>query len=699
MIETDSHLTEENRVLVRLWMTRMLVLLGGYKGFIEERGYGDDKIAAEIGLMSTFDREMEEKKPKFSRREALGSLKTIYNLLENQTLTRSYSEILDQNINSLSDILHLSKTDRKILEFTIVLYTEEAFSDVADYLGDMNFNKVCSTLATTLDVDISDVKNTLKNNGTLSRTSLVYIDHSYNGRLRGKLEVVSKDFAERMLMHEEEPTLLLKDIITKCTPSVLSVNDFMHIQSSIDILLPYLKRGLITRNSGINVLMYGAPGTGKSQLSRVIAEKLNVELYEIAREDNEGDPIDAKNRLRAFKAAQSIFSGYETILLFDEVEDIFDDGSSLLGVKSTASKHKSWINKVLEESAVPTLWLTNSVDCMDRAFLRRFDIVIEVTVPPSKQREELTSRYCQSLVPVTTIERIAASEHVTPAIVSRASKVIDAIKDEVNKDKRGALLERIVDSTLLAQGHSTISVANKSKLPDYYDPGLINSDIDLAKMANNIGKVKSVKLCLYGPPGTGKTAYAHWLANCIGLPLYSKKASDLVSPYIGETEQNIAKAFREAEIENAVLVIDEVDSFLQDRRNAQRSWEVTEVNEMLTQMESFTGVFIASTNLVDALDQASLRRFDIKTKFDYLKPEQALELLSKFCEKYDIEIKNDIQKQVRQLNVLTPGDFHVLSKRHRFQPFSDIKNVVKALRGECELKEEGKPKCNIGFVH
>ena len=81
-------------------------------------------------------------------------------------------------------------------------------------------------------------------------------------------------------------------------------------------------------------------------------------------------------------------------------------------------------------------------------------------------------------------------------------------------------------------------------------------------------------------------------------PLLVRRASDLLSMFVGEVEKNIARAFREAEDDGALLLIDEVDSFLQDRRGAQRSWEVTQVNEMLTQMEGFAGVFIASTNLL-----------------------------------------------------------------------------------------------------
>ena len=69
--------------------------------------------------------------------------------------------------------------------------------------------------------------------------------------------------------------------------------------------------------------------------------------------------------------------------------------------------------------------------------------------------------------------------------------------------------------------------------------------------------------------------------------------------WLGGTEKNIAQAFKEASSKKAVLVFDEVDSFLQNRSAAARSWEITQVNEMLVQMESFSGIFIATTNLID----------------------------------------------------------------------------------------------------
>src|SRR5207237_682577 len=160
-------------------------------------------------------------------------------------------------------------------------------------------------------------------------------------------------------------------------------------------------------------------------------------------------------------------------------------------------------------------------------------------------------------------------------------------------------------------GHATIRSGESDRLPDVYDPAFVQADTDLAQLADGLAHSRSGRLCLYGPPGTGKTAYARWLADRIGMPLSVKRASDLMSKWVGESEKNLASAFKQAELAGAVLLIDEVDSFLQDRRGASHGWEVSQVNEMLTQMESFSGLLVASTNLMRGLDQAALRRFDL----------------------------------------------------------------------------------------
>ncbi|KAK0330843.1 hypothetical protein LTR94_031247, partial [Friedmanniomyces endolithicus] len=170
-----------------------------------------------------------------------------------------------------------------------------------------------------------------------------------------------------------------------------------------------------------------------------------------------------------------------------------------------------------------------------------------------------------------------------------------------------------------------------------------------------------------------------------------------MSKWVGESEKAIAAAFRQAEREGALLMIDEVDSFLRDRDGARHSWEVTRVNEMLTRMESFGGVFIASTNLMGDIDPAALRRFDLKIRFDYLEPDQAALLLARQCAGLGVAppLPADLGR-VRRLARLTPGDFAALARRHRFTPFTDAAGLVAALDQECALKHGRQ--AAIGFL-
>ena len=118
---------------------------------------------------------------------------------------------------------------------------------------------------------------------------------------------------------------------------------------------------------------------------------------------------------------------------------------------------------------------------------------------------------------------------------------------------------------------------------------------------------------------------------------------------------------------------------------------------MLTQMELFSGIFIASTNLIDGLDQASLRRFDLKVKFDYLGAEQAWGLFKRQCEALAISEPAINQKQrLDELINITPGDFAAAARRHRFQPLKSSEELMSVLSKECQLKDS-TPKCSIGF--
>jgi SpoVK/Ycf46/Vps4 family AAA+-type ATPase len=207
-------------------------------------------------------------------------------------------------------------------------------------------------------------------------------------------------------------------------------------------------------------------------------------------------------------------------------------------------------------------------------------------------------------------------------------------------------------------------------------------------------------LCFSGAPGTGTTALAEHIARSLGKPLLVKQASDLMSKFVGETEQNMAGMFREAESEKAVLLLDEADSFLQDRRGAQRNYEVTEVNEMLQGMERFPGIFICTTNLMDRIDQAALRRFAFKIRFRPLTTAQRERMFVTEALAGDAGALTPEQAtRLARLDQLAPGDFAAVKRQVEILAAQlSPEEFLEQLEAEHRIKPEVREARNIGFL-
>ena len=116
--------------------------------------------------------------------------------------------------------------------------------------------------------------------------------------------------------------------------------------------------------------------------------------------------------------------------------------------------------------------------------------------------------------------------------------------------------------------------------------------------------------------------------------------------------------------DGAVLLLDEADSFLMDRRGAHRTYEVTEVNEMLQGMERFKGVFICTTNLFDRIDEAALRRFTFKIQFKPLTREQREKMfVTEALDGNAANLSGAMADRLNKLQLLTPGDFAAVKRQ------------------------------------
>ena len=252
---------------------------------------------------------------------------------------------------------------------------------------------------------------------------------------------------------------------------------------------------------------------------------------------------------------------------------------------------------------------------------------------------------------------------------------------------------RAATSLVEATGRTLPPPAQRGAAP--FDPALSSADTDLVVLAERAVAAHErgahgLSFLLSGPPGTGKSAFARHLAERIGIEVIDRRASDLLGMFVGESEKRIRAAFREAADAGAMLVIDEADSLLADRGGAQRSWEVTQVNEMLTWMERHPAPFAMTTNAAQALDPAALRRFVHKVRFQAMTPGQIALL-------FERSFGRPAPAAATRLDPLTPGDFAVVARRADVLGVDDAAELAAMLADEVAAKP-GAGRRAMGFT-
>ena len=607
------------------------------------------------------------------------------------------------NVKELAEAFELSELEAKLVAFVIALQHETPVRRILCTVSEQNLteSRLFECIATALDESTEDVRKAFAPDSMLVRSGLVTLETNIGDFAADRFGLFEPARMTVMTSMRIPVQTLIAATVTEAPAAELSPKDYEQIPTVAGVLIPYLKAALEGRRKGANVLLYGLPGTGKTQLARLAADQLGVRLYEVNAEEDSDDVVRRRGgspvRLQRWKTATAFLSTKSASLVaVDEAEDVFNDGGMLLDLFGDGSSrtNKGEINTLLESNPVPTFWITNSISRIAPSMIRRFDLVLEVPMPTEEGRRRIVEKAFAGKLSAATRERLVHAERLSPAVLNRAAAVADMAGFSEERIGEDAVVE-LINETMRAQRFGEVPSA-ATLLPADYDAHFVNADADLLKLPEGLAKAGSGRLCLYGPPGTGKSAYAAWLAARLNKPLMRKTYAELSSCYVGMTEQLIAQAFREARRTHSVLLIDEADSLLRERTLARYSWETTEVNEMLTQIENFPGFFIASTNLIDVLDAASLRRFDLKVKFDYLLPQQAVRMAEQLLASIGLKLEDEQIERISRWNKLTPGDFAAVRRQMRFNPIGSASELVDRLSLELGFKNGSASR--IGFA-
>jgi SpoVK/Ycf46/Vps4 family AAA+-type ATPase len=327
---------------------------------------------------------------------------------------------------------------------------------------------------------------------------------------------------------------------------------------------------------------------------------------------------------------------------------------------------------------------------MDPAILRRFVMAVELPPLDEGRRAAVWVREAGEDLTREEATRLARRFEVSPASITgaiRAARLIGSGRVD------GKVAEEVLAGNVAATGASP-------KAPPVsalrYEPGLLNASMDLDVLARRLeaaGPAAQATICLHGPPGTGKSEWVRHLAARLQRKVHVHAVSDIESKYVGESETNLARAFERADQEGALLLFDEADSFLLDRRSGERRWEISLTNEFLQRLEAARGIVACTTNAFDRLDPAVMRRFSIKVELGYLEVAAAVRLFAVAFEPLvgalDEVAMARVSARLADVGQLAPGDFATVARRADLLPepltvevlVEELAQEVRARRG------------------
>lgn len=605
-------------------------------------------------------------------KSSTNKLKAIQHHLKTR-LTPTKTPDLDHNCQLLAKGLGLPSDSWKVVRFIVVMNANRGLFDfINKILPEDNYaNAMFSSMLGLEESLLIQILKALATTGLFDQ----FFDNDLIDFMNIPQPIVNLLLGPKVKYYVN----LIEPFIQSKPKSELKLHHFSHLEC--DTLHQFLDITINQSTPGINILLYGLPGTGKSELAKVLADKTHSHLLAIKPIGNELKDIKPKYqkevssaslRLQYLTLVQRLVSPDEkTLLLIDECEDVFEQSISHQGCG------KDILHELMEQNTIPTVWITNHIDAIPNSCIRRFTYILNVSIPDNRVMESLMDNSFKGLrVSKVFKKQLASRPNVVPANVTSAAFVSHAVGLTGKAAEHN--IDTMVKSNLEACGYNIHTNSYKPQLPfstDYLN--IKGGNQAIGQLERTINQQCDIRTLLVGPPGTGKTAVVEYLANISNRELVTIRCSDVLGKYVGESEKNIARIFQQADNNNSILFFDEVDSLLLDRGGLNASWEIQQVNELLTQMECFNQPFFAATNFSERLDRAVMRRFDFKLSFDYLTEKQAQNLFRSVTNTDTLSTQTI--DSLSLLKLLTPGDFSILKRRQKLSHFKLTTNESLAI--------------------
>jgi len=523
-------------------------------------------------------------------------------------------ELQASKLEQFAQVLQLKDTEKKVLTLAVACTASSELRSFLEQLMQQRRTHVAQLWETMLGCTSSELSHALSSRGVLRKSQLL--------KAQGdafQLPAVSA-FWVAVLSDPLESLFdrLLKPLAHKAgagIPARLAPAD-------LELASELLSRA---REPGVNLLLYGADGLEKRTMLAELLERSGKQGFVLQELESSWQDTPCA----AYVAQRLLFDvkGHDAVLVIEKPADVLERKPSeflrmMFGLELDSSHITPFDELVLSTNPAATVWAGPGSAALPEECVARFVFHAPLKKARKEERRVQLQAYLDGLsLSKGTREELLQLEEVSALQLETALRAAKLTGVKSRKERETLVVQAVRRSLKALQREER--PVSKECVTQY--------SLKYVNHAGRFGPLQILKalkqrpkasLCLYGPPGTGKTQFVEYLAQELGQRLVVKRASDLMSKWVGENEQNIAKMFAEAEAEETVLFLDEGDSFLRDRNLAQASWEVTKVNELLQHMERFPGIFIVATNLFQGLDAAALRRFTFKLEFRALDPDQ-----------------------------------------------------------------------------